>query len=184
MNRFFFLPSLVWFLIGCNPEVSKENRITNQLLCDNFDSKVFCIEPKEKIGTVLIPRTETKREERSWEDFSNYLYFKVRETPGFLLTFERNFTQEERSSIRKEYVAYIGLNGVRERMEGFELGENTIASFHYLGALLKEEKRHTGEAKKKVNLGKGLSLVLEFEYQLPKDKKGQLVREIDLRWKP
>ncbi|TGN08306.1 hypothetical protein [Leptospira ilyithenensis] len=184
MKRFVFLSFLVSFFAGCNPELSKENSITSQLLCDNFDSKVLCTEPKEKIGTVLIPRTGTKREEKSWEDFSNYLYFKVRETPGFLLTFQRNFTPEESSSIRKEYAAYIGLNGVRERMEGFELGENTIASFHYLGALLKEEKRHTGEAKKKVNLEKGLSLVLEFEYQLPKDKKGQLIREIDLRWKP
>ncbi|WP_411822664.1 hypothetical protein [Leptospira sp. 'Mane'] len=184
MKQFIFYIFVFLSLIGCKPHLSGKNTVIDQLLCDNYDAKVLCIEPKEKIGTVFIPRTENKREETSWENFSNYLYFKVRETPGFLLTFERDFTPDERSSIRKEYVAYIRLNGVRERMEGFEMGERTIASFHYLGALLKEEKRHTGESKKKVNLDQGLGLILEFEYQLPEDKKGQLIREIDLRWKP
>ncbi len=186
MRVSFYIPFILFSfhlcLVSSCQVAPAELQIIKQRLCDNFDGKVECIEPKPEKGFVLLERTGPQTEE-SWENFGNYLYFKARETPGFLLEFNRPFTPEERISISRNYSAYIRLHGVREKMEGFELGNQTIASFHYLGSLLKEVKRESGEIRKKVNLESEPPLFLEFDFILPEGTKGSLHREIQLRWK-
>jgi hypothetical protein len=170
-------------ITACAPNQSIALTVTNIELCDNFDSHVNCTEPKPKSGVVLIKGTILGKEKLNWENFANYLYFTARETPGFVITFSRPFTNEERKSLETNYSAYLTLDGIREKMEGFEIGENKIASFHYLGAILKEVKRHKKEEKQPTNLNSLGTLLLQFEYRLPNGESSSLQRELNLSWK-
>ncbi len=179
----FSLPILLLLCFSqCAPNSSSELTVVNIQLCDNYDKEVNCIEPVPEQGIVKLKPTVSAREKSSWYHFSNFLYFTARETPGFVITFSRPFTPEERAVFNSEYVAYITLDGIRERMEGYEMGEDKIASFHYLGAILKEVKRHNKEQDQKPNLEKFGNLLLQFEISLPNKDTKSLQREIKLEW--
>ncbi len=183
--RFFVfkLGFLLFFQLFSCVDRSTELKVINSQLCDNYDREASCIEPKDKIGDIELTHTNSKKELKSWEAFGNYLYFTARETPGFVLTFSRELTPSEVSSIKLNYSAYIRLDGIREKMEGFEISKNHIASFHYLGSLLKEVKRHRKEDQKKTDLEELGVLLLQFEYFLPSGETGTLQREVKLKWK-
>lgn len=173
---------LLLFFNQCAPNFSSPLNVVSFQLCDNYDKEVNCIEPVPEKGVVKLKPTLSEREKTSWYHFSNYLYFTARETPGFVITFSRPFSPQEKAFFTSEYVAYLTLDGIREKMEGFEIGENKIASFHYLGAILKEVKRHQKEQDQKPKLEKHGNLLLQFEYILPNKETGSMQREIKLEW--
>ena len=177
-----FLFLCLFVLLSCEKEIPKELTIKHIELCDNFDANVNCIEPKLKNGIVKLKPTVSKKEIQTWENFSNYLYFTARETPGFVVTFSRQLTESEKKLFSTHYAAYLSLDGVREKMEGFEIGKDKIASFHYLGSLLKEVKREKKIAMKKPNLDENGHLLLQFEFTLPNGMSSSLQREIKLEW--
>jgi hypothetical protein len=182
ISAFLVLIVILFFSPACINSNESALKVVSVDLCDNFDQVVHCIEPKSNTGTIFLKPTSTRKERLTWLDFSNYLYFTARETPGFVITFSRPFSDLEAKEIKSYYVAYLSLNGVRERMEGFEMGRDRIASFHYLGALLKEVKRKQGEEKAIPDLEKLGTILLQFEYQLPNGKHGSIQRETKLSW--
>ncbi|PJZ56613.1 complement regulator-acquiring protein LcpA [Leptospira barantonii] len=107
-------------------------------LCDHFTRTGECLEPIEKNHhyKVEIPNN---RKPDTWEKFANYLYFHARETPGFLVRFNRKLTPSESKAIKDSYYATMNLSGTVERMEGFEMGEDWVGSFQYLGSMIKDK---------------------------------------------
>ncbi|TGK56945.1 hypothetical protein EHQ27_11245 [Leptospira wolffii] len=115
-------------------------------LCDYFTRDGVCREPSplNKKYSVEIPND---KKPQTWEDLANYLYFHARETPGFILRMNRKFSPEERSQIRETYFAMYEFSGVRGKMEGFEIGEDWIGSFNYLGSMIKEKQKKENRLK-------------------------------------
>lgn len=107
-------------------------------LCDHFNRAGECLEPAEKNRhyKVEIPNN---RKPDTWEKFANYLYFHARETPGFIVRFNRKLTPSEAKTIKDSYYATVSLSGSVERMEGFEMGDDWVGSFQYLGSMIKDK---------------------------------------------
>ncbi|TGM99203.1 complement regulator-acquiring protein LcpA [Leptospira yasudae] len=120
---------------ACAPSVLEITTIT---LCDHFNRTGECLEPVEKNHhyKVEIPNN---RKPDTWEKFANYLYFHARETPGFIVRFNRKLTPSESKAIKDSYYATMSLSGTVERMEGFEMGEDWVGSFQYLGSMIKDK---------------------------------------------
>ncbi|MBE7410891.1 MAG: hypothetical protein L6Q54_04245 [Leptospiraceae bacterium] len=118
----------------------KELNIQEVILCDNFRSDGTCLEKKEKNHTyeILIPATQKID---SWEKLGNFLYFHARETPGFLLKFNRRFTVSEKIRLKNSYRSIFRFSGIEGKVEGLEIGDDWIGSFQYLGSMLKERQR-------------------------------------------
>ena len=76
----------------------------------------------------------------------------------------------------------VVLGDTKEKMEGFEMGDDSLASFHYLGALLKEAKRHSHDYDKKPDFDNLKPLLIQFEYQISPVINGTLQREISFTW--
>lgn len=124
------------FLSGTCAPVQLE--ITSVALCDHFNRLGECLEPVEKDHHYKVEIPHVKKPD-TWEKFANYLYFHARETPGFLIRFNRKLTPSESRAIRDSYYATMSLSGTVERMEGFEMGEDWIGSFQYLGSIIKDK---------------------------------------------
>lgn len=138
------LPILTAILLAsCEPTVLSVDKTE---LCDYFTRDGVCREPSplNKKYSVSIPND---KKPQTWEDLGNYLYFHARETPGFILRMNRKFTPEERSQIRESYFAMYEFSGVRGKMEGFEIGEDWIGSFNYLGSMIKEKQKKENRLK-------------------------------------
>ncbi|TGL76941.1 complement regulator-acquiring protein LcpA [Leptospira yasudae] len=120
---------------ACAPSALEITTIT---LCDHFNRTGECLEPVEKNHhyKVEIPNN---RKPDTWEKFANYLYFHARETPGFIVRFNRKLTPSESKAIKDSYYATMSLSGTVERMEGFEMGEDWVGSFQYLGSMIKDK---------------------------------------------
>lgn len=130
----YFLPLI---LSACEPAVLSVNNVE---LCDYFTRDGVCREPSplNKKYSVDIPNA---KKPNTWEELGNYLYFHARETPGFVLRMNRRMSPEERKQIQETYFAMYEFAGVKGKMEGFEIGEDWIGSFNYLGSMVKEKQK-------------------------------------------
>ncbi|GBF49100.1 hypothetical protein LPTSP4_06100 [Leptospira ryugenii] len=170
------------FYLNCQLTENGELKVIKIEFCDNFNNQLECTEKKKAKDWLSIPRTKLGKESENWENLGNYLYFHVRETPGILLHFSRNLTAEESKQFKGNFKAYLGINGYEEKMEGLEIGTSNIASFHYLGSLLKDWMRKKGIAKEKVNFDLINPLLLQYRYELPDGTGQSLQRELYLNW--
>ncbi|EPG75629.1 hypothetical protein LEP1GSC058_2127 [Leptospira fainei serovar Hurstbridge str. BUT 6] len=135
--------TLFIFLATCEPAPLRVESIE---LCDYFTRHGNCEEPTplNRKYEVKIPNN---KKPLTWEDLGNYLYFHARETPGFVLRMNRKFTPEEQKGIRESYAAIYEFAGDRGKMEGFEMGENWIGSFNYLGSMIKAKQKKENRLK-------------------------------------
>ncbi|AOP34335.1 hypothetical protein A0128_11030 [Leptospira tipperaryensis] len=133
-NSLLVLLFAIW-IINCAPSKLEIVSIT---LCDHFNRAGECLEPVEKNHHYKVEIPNVKKPD-TWEKFANYLYFHARETPGFILRFNRKFLPSEAKAIKDSYFATMNLSGTVERMEGFEMGEDWIGSFQYLGSMIKDK---------------------------------------------
>ncbi|MCZ8342907.1 MAG: hypothetical protein O9301_07745 [Leptospira sp.] len=155
----------------------------NFQFCDNFDRMLNCTEPRTSSDKIFLDRSQFKKLNPTWEDFGNFLYFTARETPGFRIQFEHTLSVKEKDEIKKEYKAKLSWLSTSERMEGFSLGDASLVSFHYLGALMKEEFRHQKIEKLPMNLESLGVIDLNYEYQIPGKAIESKKRSIQLLWK-
>ncbi len=159
----------VFLLSNC----TVSNEPFSVMACDNFDSELHCLEPKTDKETIVID-SKVVPFDINWKDFGNYLYFKAKETPGILI---------ERKNIPKEnfrpslFFSQIEWDGTIQHMEGKRSNPNRIASFHYLGSLIKENAIQKGRENQPFRWKD--PMVLQIRYSLGKDLKGELVREIN-----
>ncbi|WP_245918304.1 hypothetical protein [Leptospira ellinghausenii] len=152
--------------------------------CDNFNHELKCIEPKTENDIVFLDQTKFKKENPTYEDFGNFLYFTARETPGFRLVLDSPWNGKTSEEFRSEYNAFLLYGSTKERMEGNSFQPKTVVSFHYLGALLKEEFRHIGIAKNPFQIEALGPIVLTYIVKVPGKEPISKVRTIQLRWKP
>lgn len=150
----------VTLLFNCT---QKDLTVEKMELCENFDSYGICKEPLEKDHLFTIRVDKTKKFE-TWYSLSNYLYFHSRQTPGFILRFNRQFTPGERDKIKKNYKAYYNFKDSKGEMEGFEIGDDWVGSFQYLGSMLKERQKEKGEDKNFPYVNNVFPADLEFKY--------------------
>lgn len=122
---------------SCKPT---ELKISSIELCENFGSDGICREKLEKEHTYDITVNRPKKFE-TWEALGNYLYFNSRQTPGFIVRFNRKFTLSEKELLYKTYKAKYEFFGSTGHVEGFEVGENWIGSFQYMGSIIKDRQR-------------------------------------------
>ncbi|XDD48091.1 hypothetical protein AB3N60_08495 [Leptospira sp. WS39.C2] len=151
--------------------------------CDNFNDSLDCTEPKTENDLVVLDKSKFKKENPSYEDFGNFLYFTARETPGFRLVLSKPWNGENAVNFRSGYKAYLLYGSAKERMEGNLFQPNTIVSFHYLGALLKEEFRHLGIAEKPFQLESLGTITLTYLVEVPGFPPITKQRSIQLLWK-
>jgi hypothetical protein len=151
-GRFFFM-ALGFYIFplfmnsNCGRPVVKEVE-----LCDLFRSDGSCSEPVDSRREFRIPIPKNKNI-RTWEDFSHYLYFTVRETPGLIVRFDRQFSDSERNDLRENCVGVYELFGKFHHMEGKEVGKNWVGGFQYLGTILEEEAKSRSIWDRDLDLG-------------------------------
>ncbi|MDX1957098.1 MAG: hypothetical protein SFU98_00900 [Leptospiraceae bacterium] len=147
-------------IFGCKPSQLKIDSVE---LCGNFTSEGVC---KEALNKEHLYEIKVARDRRfdTWDALSNYLYFKSRETPGFLIRFNRKFTITEQKELKRTYQAYYEFSGSRGIMEGVEFGENWIGSFQYLGSILKQRQNEKKESGYFPNLGNVFPNKLNMNY--------------------
>lgn len=151
----------------------QELKIIHIELCENFSSQGICREKLEKEHSYKLKLKDSKRFE-TWETLSNYLYFHSRQTPGFIVRFNRKFTQPERELFLKTYKATYEFKGFSGHVEGFEVGEDWIGSFQYLGSIVKDRQRHFKEDKNFPKLETVFPAKIEFSF-----KSFSVIGEID-----
>ncbi|MBM9499395.1 hypothetical protein JWG44_03930 [Leptospira sp. 201903071] len=134
VNLSFVLLSMI-LILNCAPSKLEIVSIT---LCDHFNRAGECLEPVEKNHHYKVEIPNSKKPD-TWEKFANFLYFHARETPGFILRFNRKLLPSEAKAIKDSYFATMNLSGTVERMEGFEMGEDWVGSFQYLGSMIKDK---------------------------------------------
>ncbi|MGE8719885.1 hypothetical protein ACO2KH_00995 [Leptospira terpstrae] len=173
-----FLFSITSLLVGCEPKPTQTFQF-----CDNFNEPLDCTEPKSDNDIVFLDKKLFKKENPNYEDFGNFLYFTARETPGFRLVLSKPYNGLDKQSFRSEYVAYLKYGNTSERMEGNLFQNNLVVSFHYLGALLKEEFRHKGIDKSSFALAELGPILLEYKVIVPGMEPITKQRTVELRWK-
>jgi hypothetical protein len=157
ISGFFYRLFIVFatlILLHCNRQLE----IQSIEFCDLWDSKGNCLESWEKqnIDKKLfliqynIPKNVSDRL-KNWKELSYYLYFQAKETPGFLVNWNRELTEEERKQIRTTCKAHYIWNGIRGEMEGNEIGRFHLGYFHYLGSIIDKEKKFQGLWESKPN---------------------------------
>ncbi|MBP7283018.1 MAG: hypothetical protein KBA66_15655 [Leptospiraceae bacterium] len=171
----FFLFLAVSF---CKPPDLKVNSIE---LCENFSSEGICREKLEKEHTYNLDIKRSKKFE-TWESFSNYLYFYSRQTPGFIVRFNRKFTMTEKELFKKAYKANYQFYGSSGYMEGLEIGEDWIGSFQYLGSILKDRQRQFKEDKNFPYMETIFPATIEFHFDSPL-AKGEISTKVDVKLK-
>lgn len=177
-----FISICILFLFFCTTCNSKKKADEFQF-CDNFDSQLSCTEPKTEFDTVYLDRSTFKKENPTWEDFCNFLYFTARETPGFQIKFSEPLRSEDRAKFKGKYEAKLSWKNSTEEMEGFGINESAVVSFHYLGTLMKEEFRKQKRDKEKLDLESLGIMELVYVYKLPNQPPSERVRKIHLVWK-
>lgn len=140
------LISLFFLILFCKPE---ELKITKIELCEYFNSSGDCKKELLDIHTYKISVKEKKL--TTWKDLSNYMYFDSRETPGFIIRFNRNFTEEEKLNFKKNFIPIYNFLSDEEKMEGIEIGKNWIGSFQYLGSIIKQRQKKINLLEKKIS---------------------------------
>ncbi|MCW7471074.1 hypothetical protein ND863_16055 [Leptospira kanakyensis] len=151
--------------------------------CDNFNEPLDCTEPKTVKDVVYLEKKLFKKENPTYEDFGNFLYFTARETPGFRLVLSKPYNGLGKDTFRSGYVAYLKYGNSSERMEGNLFQNNVVVSFHYLGALLKEEFRHKGMEKSPFQLEDLGPISLEYKVLVPGMEPITKQRIVELHWK-
>lgn len=181
-NLSFFLH--FFFVIFSFLILSCDRVATNKFqFCDNFNEPLDCTEPKTENDVVYLDHKLFKKENPSYEDFGNFLYFTARETPGFRLVLSKPYNGLGKEAFRSGYVAYLKYGNSSERMEGNLFQNNIVVSFHYLGTLLKEEFRHKGIDKSPFRLEDLGSISLEYTVMVPEMEQITKQRVVELRWK-
>ncbi|MCB1176050.1 MAG: hypothetical protein KDK36_00605 [Leptospiraceae bacterium] len=142
MKFIIFLLSII-FLANCEREPLK---ITKVELCGYFTSNGECKESLPENVTYEIKVPFAKRFE-NWNSLANYMYFKSKQTPGFVIHFNRKFSIQEREILKKTYKSYYEFAGSTGEVEGEEIGENWIGSFQYMGSIIKDRQRERNEGK-------------------------------------
>jgi hypothetical protein len=136
--------SSIILLIGCNPQ---ELKIKEVIPCEyslqNGECEISLKEKKEY--NVMIPK-DSKIE--SWNQLSNYIYFKSRISAGFIIKFNRPLLFKEKETILSSYKSFYNFNGLYGSIDGFDIGDDYIYSFIYLGSLLKEKQKEKKEDNK------------------------------------
>lgn len=168
--------SILFLFINCEKEPLK---ITKVDYCEFFDSKGVCINFLSDKNTYEIQMPKSYRMD-TWDNFSNFLYFKSKKTPGFVLKFNRKFTHTEKKKIMETYKAYFEFKEISGRVEGVEFGDDWIGSFQYLGSMLKERQRSRKEEKAYPFLYTIFPANLKFSYA-SEYFSGQIEMEIDLK---
>ncbi|MCW7462621.1 hypothetical protein [Leptospira limi] len=181
-NKSHFPSTLILALLFLSQCILSEDK--GFQFCDNFNDELKCIEPKTENDIVFLDQTKFKKENPTYEDFGNFLYFTARETPGFRLVLDSPWNGKTSEEFRSGYNAYLVYGNAKERMEGNSFQPKTVVSFHYLGALLKEEFRHIGIAKNPFQIEALGPIVLTYIVEIPGKEPISKVRTIQLRWKP
>jgi len=151
---------VVCFLIACQ----KEQLIIKEIqLCEYFTSDGNCKQPLNVNHTYEIKIPKSKKID-TWETLSNYLYFHSRETPGFIIKFNRKFTLSELEIIKKSYKSYYEFSGYKGKVEGVEFGEDWIGSFQYLGSIIKDRQKERNELKNYISISNMFPAKLKFEF--------------------
>jgi hypothetical protein len=142
MKKIFFI-IILFSSLYCSKEPLK---LTKVEACEFFDSTGKC---KKFLTEKYLYEIQVSKNFRmqNWENLSNYLYFESKNTPGFVLHFNRKFTFTEKKKILETYKAYYQFKEISGRVEGFEIGDDWIGSFQYLGSILKERQRAKKEEK-------------------------------------
>ncbi|HRG44596.1 MAG TPA: hypothetical protein PLX69_01260 [Leptospiraceae bacterium] len=159
----------------CKPP---ELKVLSIELCENFSSEGVCREKLSNAHTYNIVIDRAKKFE-SWEALSNYMYFHSRQTPGFIVRFNRKFTLTEKEILHKTYKANYSFYGSSGHVEGLDIGEDWIGSFQYLGSVIKDRQRLFKEEKNypKIELLFPANLKFTFESGLA---KGDITTELNV----
>lgn len=161
---------------ACKPT---ELKITSIELCENFGSDGICREKLESEHTYNVKVNRPKKFE-TWEALGNYLYFTSRQTPGFIVRFNRKFTLSEKELLHKTYKSNYEFYGSIGHVEGFELGDNWVGSFQYLGSILKDRQRLFKEDKNFPYLENVFPSSLKFSFDSAL-VRGKVTTEINLK---
>ncbi len=140
------LVSLIFLIFFCKQEDLKIKKIE---LCEYFNSSGECKKELSEFHTYNFVIKEKKI--TTWEELANSMYFHSRETPGFIIRFNRSFTAEEKIDFKRKYNAEYSFSSVEGKMEGFEIGENWIGSFQYLGSIIKQRQKKFKLLEKKIS---------------------------------
>ena len=132
-NSFIFYILMITLLSDCKKQ---ELKVTDVILCDNFSSEGLCREPlqKEHVYNIIFPLSKNIN---TWDKFANYLYFTTRQTPGYILKFNRSFTPGEKKILHDTFSSSYEFSNSNGHMEGVEIGEDFIGVFNYLGSMVK-----------------------------------------------
>ncbi|MCB1156663.1 MAG: hypothetical protein H7A25_13905 [Leptospiraceae bacterium] len=155
--------------------------ISQTVYCDNITSEGECKETTgdKKLYKIVLPGP---KENETWENFSNYLYFHSRETPGIILRFNRSLSLTEQELLRKSFKVYYHFNGSRGKVEGVEFGENWVGMFQYLGSIILKKMREQNEEKTVPKIEKVFPAKLSFYYESALFK-GKADMSIDMQMK-
>ncbi|MCC5813506.1 MAG: hypothetical protein JJT78_02015 [Leptospira sp.] len=147
--RLIIVISTMTLLLHCNRQLE----IQSIEFCDLWDSKGNCLEPWEKqnhdknknlyLIQYKIPKNISKNL-NTWKELSHYLYFQAKETPGILVHWNHELTEEKRKQIRTTCKAHYIWNGMSGEMEGNEIGKSYHGYFHYVGSMIEIEKKNQG----------------------------------------
>ena len=153
LNIFVFYT--IFYFSGCNVQ---ELKIQEIVPCEYSIDDGICDNPinGKKEYSILIPR-DSKIE--TWNQLSNFLYFKSRISSGFIIKFNRPFLLSEKEAILSTYKSSYNFNGMFGTIEGFDIGNDYIYSFVYIGNLLKEKQKEKKEDQKSF----GKSQILPFQ---------------------
>ncbi len=160
---------------SCKPP---ELKIISIELCENFNNEGICRETLQKAHTYNLTVNRFKKFE-NWESLSNYMYFHSRQTPGFIVRFNRKFTLTEKEILHKTYKANYSFYGSNGFVEGFEVGEDWVGSFQYLGSIIKDRQRHFKEEKNFPYMETLFPANLKFSFD-SKLGKGEITSEINV----
>jgi hypothetical protein len=158
-----FLIFLIFTLIGCSVQ---ELKIQEIIPCEYSIQEGICEIPinGKKEYSILIPK-DSKID--TWNQLSNFIYFKSRISTGFIIKFNRPFLLNEKEIILSTYKSNYNFNGIYGTIEGFDIGDDTIYSFVYLGTLLKEKQKEKKEDQK--SFGKFQSLPFQINLSFKSD---------------
>ncbi len=153
--------SSLFLLAGCNIQ---ELKITEVLPCEyslqNGECEILLKEKKEY--SVMIPK-DSKIE--SWNQLSNYIYFKSRISTGFIIKFNRPLLFKEKEIILSSYKSFYNYNGSYGSVDGLDFGDDYIYSFIYLGNLLKDKQKEKKEDNKSFGKFQNLSFPVTLSYK-------------------
>jgi len=151
-------------LIGCSVQ---ELKIQEIIPCEYSTQEGICEIPinGKKEYSIIIPK-DSKIE--TWNQLSNFIYFKSRISTGFIIKFNRPFLLNEKEIILSTYKSSYNFNGIYGTIEGFDMGDDTIYSFVYLGNLLKEKQKEKKEDQKPFGKFQSLpfQIILSFKSEL------------------